>query len=196
MYKKKSTQRLRISVIIFCEIAERIESPGVSGNSTIHRSIATLSSRRVLYSFYEIFVTMRAVAPAILLSRCAISAINFLRHRCQLWRPCFSTYKPRARVFVDICNFFFRANENFSRFPLDSIGKEERHPLVDIIDYAILGRERKREPFFVTVPVDKLYFSNGIHFFLNGFAVISRTYFNNVIFLFFSLYVTFYDNDV
>jgi len=130
---------------------------------------------------------MRAAPPAIPLSRCAISTINFPGHCCQLSRLLFSTCKPRTRA--DIFAIFSSARENFFRFTLDSIEKERRHPL---IDYAIIRRERKREPFFVTVPMDKLYFSNVIHFFfLNGFAVISRTYFNNVIFPSFSLYVAF-----
>lgn len=45
---KKSIRRLRISVIIFCEIAERVASPGASGNGTIHRFVATLFSARTL----------------------------------------------------------------------------------------------------------------------------------------------------
>lgn len=91
---------------------------------------------------------------------------------------------------VRYLQFFSAANENFLRFTLDSIGKEGRHSLAGIIDYAILGRERKREPFFVTVPMDKLYFSNNTHFFfLSDFAIISRMYFNNVILLFTLCYI-------
>lgn len=168
---QKSRQRLQISVIIFCEIAEHIESPGAGGNSTYDPSIhRDPLSPRGAYSIHSTRSSLLCEQFHQQFYRCAISAINFPRHRCQLSRLRFSTYKPRARVLVDICNFFFRANENFSRFPLDSIGKEGRHPLANIIDYAILGRERKREPFFVTVPVDKLYFSNDIHFFFKRFC--------------------------
>lgn len=88
---KKSIRSLRISVIIFCEIAEHVASPGAGGNGTIHRFTAILSSRRVLYPLYRIFVTMRPTPPAIPLSRCAISAINFPGHRCQLSCLRFST---------------------------------------------------------------------------------------------------------
>lgn len=46
--EKKSIRRLRISVVIFCEIAERVASPGAGGNGTIHRFVATLLAARTL----------------------------------------------------------------------------------------------------------------------------------------------------